>query len=317
VVDLAVLREQGVYRAAVCAEQLLADLTRLGSIDREAENRRRLLKPIFAIGLGAAFLGFPLAFFGAEALFNGEASGVLFCLPMLVGIPTALFAWRVERATARLDLPNYRYELLRKLIPVLQRDMAPDARFGVAVTFRSPVQPRTSVAHPRRANWRIKRFRDGWLDLSGRFLDGTRFRLRLAEDYCDITGRNVNNKERCKPRTKGLRLELRLGVAPRLASALDRTTTMQRRLAVRLPEGVELRTFKIEGSTLVLKAKLVRWVPARMTDQAGPDTPAPAPALPRLSTDGQAEAATAAITALLLSGFQMINACRLTADPPR
>jgi hypothetical protein len=305
-VNLATLRDRLTYRNTATPALVRKDMGQLSQIDKQAEvetakfRKRRNL----AATIGTIF-GF-LAF-------------VTFGLTLLIAVPAIVFAIQTQEKVKyhrRLDLPNYRYQLLNRLLPILERDMRPSGRVAAILQF-DPPDNKTKVVrkipHPRRPGWQIELFEDPWLTLRGRLIDGTRFALTLTQHHQERSGKNVNNKLRIRPRYKGIDLRLELKCLPQRYPNL--ATIKNPEQAVQLPKGVLLKEIRVDSRTLVLKAKLseqahLNFMPALGNFQATPS----AVVSPQLQAEAEKNLEDdlhRTIVLMFMSAYQILNLTRM------
>ena len=105
----------------------------------------------------------------------------------------------------RLNIENYRYELPKKTIAMLNRDRKGDTNLKINIDFRKPTDKAKqikSLPHPYLPQWKMEIFADKWLTVSGEFLDGTKFYLSITEIYRTVSGWRKNSRGKLKHKSK-------------------------------------------------------------------------------------------------------------------
>lgn len=316
------LRRQKAYQNTAPIPVILEDMATIADLDRVAEAESQRLRKVADTwtgwGCGAAGLSF-LCLFAASFL----GSFAVFLL--LLGVGTTIFFLARASQTRQkalyegeLDFPNHRYQLLQRLLPVLKRDMKPKGAIGINLDLSAPDRRQkfiTQMPHPRRRGWKIDFFEDPWLRLKGRFVDGTRFLLTLNQRHQIRSGRNVNGKQRTRPRFKGFDLRLDITCSPQLHPTLAQLPPLQG--AVQLPHSATLKQIKITPKGLCIKVRLPEGpFPAFIPASTRPALTYrdPRQLLPSAIAQSEQDLETALYEtslAMLLSAFQVINLARL------
>jgi len=266
------------YTATASTKQIFQDLEAIAKIDKEVEKNKSKFTAIFFISLIGAFI---LAFLTPTV--PALTFLVFGCLILMaVGI---IFIVRYSR----LDIPNYRYELSRKVLFMLERDRKQDTDVNINLILSSSTDKtkQTSTgSHPYRQGWNIKFFQNEWLNLEGKLLDNNRFQLTLTELYQVASGKNPRGKYKSKTKAKGGEILLKLVFSQRQYGAI-KLLKQDAQEAIRLPEKVIFRSLNITDKAILLK---VKFAPELMNNQA---------------------ALYQAITMMLLSLYQILNLAKL------
>ncbi len=278
-----------VYEQSGAARTLIADLRMIADSDAIAEKNQKKLGQI-ALGLG---IGLFLFFFICILL------PPLFLVFVLLGIALIIVGvlWNREN---KFNIANERYELPKKLIPKMLRDMNPEAPIGLSLNFRPSNHKQKKVdtiPDPNRSKWKIDRFIDPWLQLEGQFLDQTHFQLSVTEFTHEKYGwkrsRSGKSKFKRKTKPKGLEIELQLQFSRNKYGAISvlRESFAE---AIKLPDHARIKRLRVGENKLLLAVKI-----------------------PPLSHDPKAavEAADRIITQMLLSLYHGMNLAKKISQP--
>ncbi|MBW4521584.1 MAG: hypothetical protein KME16_18040 [Scytolyngbya sp. HA4215-MV1] len=239
------------YQSTASAQRLMADLEDIAKIDQFAEQEKARQNKV----LIAAFITLFVSIFLTIVL---PPLGIL----LLIGsIVTTVYAGIRLSQLNRIDLANYRYGLVQKLLGMLSRDLPENANLSLKLILDKPTEKRKklgTVPHPHRQGWKIDQFRDPWLTLRGRLLDGTRFLITATELHQTAhgwkRGSSGKNKYKTKPKTKGSELGLTL-IYPRRKYGAIQVLERDAMGAIHLPNGVRLKQWKMTGKALRLGVK--------------------------------------------------------------
>ena len=114
-----------------------------------------------------------------------------------------------------------------------------------------------------RGRWQCEDFTDAWLDLQGRFADGTHLHLSMVEHLQkrSRTQRNARGKTKTKRKQKGKALmQVSLRVKPERYPGLADLDASARG-AARLPPGIKLSRIRVAQDRVMLRALLAHdWV---------------------------------------------------------
>ncbi|MGE0494873.1 MAG: hypothetical protein AB7S38_37025 [Vulcanimicrobiota bacterium] len=195
-------------------------LTRLGEAaisDKAAESRMWYSGAVAGISCISLFFLWPLGLAAALALSSGKVNFKVFLGLMAVVGPVLLifFGVRYYLKASEEDLDDARFEMLRALIEHLRHDLPTTKELEVTVDFRRPDQAPFLVS----GEMALGTFRQTWLVLQGRFLDGTAFKVQVEQLV----------KKKTKPKRRGNSVKLKvcerltfdLKASPRVYPALD------------------------------------------------------------------------------------------------
>ncbi len=243
-----VKRNRWIYETTALAPRIQLDCKEIAQYDQQMTKRRRIANTTLIISGVAIFA----SIFLASVL--GAIPFLIALIPLLVGIVLRII-WR------SVDIPDMRYQVVEQLVDTLSRDMAPDTPFHLKLDFTPSNKKHKqidTVPYPARSGWKMDRFRDNWLVLTGQFLDGTHFTLSLTElmvsRYGWKRGRSGKSKFKRKNKSKGVELELDLQM-PRKRYGAVQVLQQDIQSAIQLPENVRLKRIKVDENSLVLGIK--------------------------------------------------------------
>ncbi|MBF2034599.1 MAG: hypothetical protein IGR92_03760 [Leptolyngbyaceae cyanobacterium T60_A2020_046] len=319
------LRRSQVYQAEVPLSDMARDLRAIAAIDQQAEaaiaHYQQKITRSGQIGCVAVLI----AFVGSIVLGSVAAALVPLLLVPFGGVAAFFFyqAWKNGKQMAyegRLDFANFRYGLVERLVPLLERDMRHSERVRIHLQLGPPDAREKFVGempHPRRRGWKIDHFCDRWLTLAGKLLDQTRFELHIHQRHEIRSGRNVNGKLRIRPRFKGFDLRLDITCPPEVRSHIAALPNLQG--AVRLPRYVWLKAIAPTRRGLRLKVR----VPGEIFPGYVPKSVQPVQAYanplavsPQVLADASTEIETFlydTTVSMLLSAYQVVNLARVRA----
>ncbi|MEO2010174.1 MAG: hypothetical protein ABGX22_15980 [Pirellulaceae bacterium] len=252
------------YKTSNSAESVLSDMVGLRKIDDEAERKSRLWSLVGILGIVVIVIGVICAF--AELLVAGVTVGV-------IGVVIVIAGFSLKAIHRRLDIDDRRYEVVSGLLSLLSKDMAADAQVSVALDFR----PHNHAAKLQRSGkvgyWNAKFFVDRWLELGGRFIDGTKYTVTIIEKQQDRhrTKRSASGKIKHKYKTKNsseaiVSLKIKQKRYPQAQDLYGKVGE-----TIQLPAWVQLKSVKTEGDLLTLRTTTTTTWDARGPDEKNAD----------------------------------------------
>ncbi len=246
-IDSAALQRNLAYVAIDTIPRLQADLEELADLDRTAEVARQKFQKRLTISLLVSVVSFIASFpsFGAALIL------------LIPAVAIAIHSGYQLRSYRRLDFPNHRYRLLQRLVELLARDMTARSSLEVQLDLSPPdekVKRTGETPYPGRPRWKITHYRDPWLIVQGRWVDGTRFHLTLTQEHQVRSGRNPKGKQKVKPRFKGIDLTLVLTCPDSMHQVLP--TLKNPSTALRLPPQARAKALRVTDRGMVVKAHL-------------------------------------------------------------
>jgi hypothetical protein len=313
------LHIEGVYQSNKPAAGLAADLQTIAALDKESETQIQKYDKIS--GTGCVFSG--LFFIGAMvslvvAVDGGGSIGWVFYL-LVVAFISCLGLSRWAKAHKEKhekdEFPDYRYLICGNLAKLLSADMAGNSPLEVTLNLREKPDPPARIKEGKtgKATWNSVTTTDCFLNMSGRFLDGTKFDFSLAETvdaygehfpYRAMSGKTKTKlKARKSIRWLGtLRLrfkEKRYAHSPGEAAQIEQL--------IQLPEGAKLKKLDVKDLELSLAAVTS---PTKMRHKVkmSTDIPAAWDAMPLASETSDTVSGFSA--QLFLNLYQILNSSK-------
>jgi len=184
------LETAGTYQAEAPLRSILEDIDEIGNFLVEIQNQRRKLRRYG----GIAMISGVLLAIAASILHINALTGLTF-LAFATGVGLYIYSFVYGRA---MHTHHSRYDLLKKLIEVVQRDADPRARFSVKLALKP--QPTLLKHEPwaDRKNGKQEFYEEDYLSIEGELLDGT----VLSENLTELTRKRSFTNPRGKSKTK-------------------------------------------------------------------------------------------------------------------
>ncbi|MGA2496924.1 MAG: hypothetical protein ABSH20_04245 [Tepidisphaeraceae bacterium] len=241
--------EQGhIHDRQATAGDILADFPRLREIAARRAATRSKWKTLMIVCIAVVI---PLIFVAAV-------------VPPLFPLPLAAVAGAIVFGILFFRIPRYdlrQFDAAEQIIKLVSVDAAADAPLHLHLDMRPHEMPEKLTGEGKAAAWDVKYYVSPWFTLAGRFLDGSRFDLRLITRFQARKKwkRSRSGKSKLKRKTKeslrtyvGLRIKaekyvhvekLAQGAAP----------------AVKLPPEVRLHHLGIAAESLDLTVDANGW----------------------------------------------------------
>jgi hypothetical protein len=153
------------YARTGIAADLQSDLEQIAALDKMAESKQK------------TFLVLALIFFAGSAVLalsaQGLAAGVVAVIALML-LGYCLY-W------GKLNVPNERHELPRRVVALLSRDCETTSPIAIKIDLSNTISNNNRV--PRQVGQKMDRayYRNQWLHITGRMTDGTKYSIRLTE----------------------------------------------------------------------------------------------------------------------------------------
>lgn len=251
-IHLETFRKHLTYENIATVSAILTDLNEIESIKENAviKQKRFTSMMIWFILIGIVFLLLAVAINPFVI-----AVGVGFFI-------AAIYAGTMRNQSQRLNIPKQRYEILKQVLPMLERDMEKNAEVNVRLVLSPSTQKQKvskTVPHPRYSNFKIDYYKDEWLKVQGIFLDKTRFLLTATELNQTQYGwkRSSSGKSKYKSKTKSQGLDIGLTLSyPRKQYGAVKVLQNHVREAVQIPELATVKRIKLTDKDVELIVNL-------------------------------------------------------------
>ena len=251
------------YQADTSVRQIFKDLKELAEIKQLAEQKVAYFSKL----AGWSWLGIVLiiiiglfsiiglfGFFGGWTSLIGLGFLILAVLLLPVLIFVAIFCSVKWNYYHKLKLRDDRYELSKKIVSMVNRDLTPNRNVKIMIHFTHGGEKGKKIqtlSHPRNRGW-INIFEDQWLILEGNFLDSTNFFLTVTELNRTTYKRKAGGKlKNTKNKPKGTEINLKLSF-PRKKYGSIHVIQNAAPEAVKLPEEVNLKRMKVTPKAIDL-----------------------------------------------------------------
>lgn len=247
--DIQTLRTQSTYQATALANTLSSEIQTLSAIDQQVEKALKRANTLLIVGIVLTFI----------SIFLMAIAVGFITLP--IGLGLAIWGGISGHRLRKINIPNYRYELLGQVLAMLNRDLKPDQPLTLQLGLtpvEQPTKKQETLPHRYRQGWKIDRYEDPWLSLAGELDDGTEFTLTATEHhqshYGWKRGRSGKMKYKRKAKPKGQEIILALSVSRRKYGAI---TVLQNDLggAIKLPAFAQLKGISLRDNKLTLRLK--------------------------------------------------------------
>ncbi len=260
--DVQALRDWESYKNSLPLKALNKELREISTLQRHVG---KLVKTWSGRAGWTWFLFWTLVIGGVIALFNQliPLVGIMLAAATPLLIVGILFS-RKKKFYNSLNFKDAerntfaRYNVLKALLDGLERDNTKQKSLSLLLDFGKPEKPRKLLwekEHPRHPERKVKRYQDPFLELKGRLVDGSVYRLRLRENFETIEWRNENNNSRRREKHKGYDIRLKLTPNPRCYS--PRAELVGNAIpAVKLPPACYLKSMLWKNNQLIIRVKL-------------------------------------------------------------
>lgn len=245
------LRSSLRFESLNTARALRFELERLKELDKTAEDQKSFWI-ICCVATGLLAVGLTMV---SIALFRH--AGMLLVIPAFLTAATFIFSIVKYLGIARLDVEDRRYLIAQAIIHNLSVDMGEDDLIGLEIdfnTYEKGGELKGTEGGGFMSSEKAMSYALPWLQMKGRFLDGTRFRLGATQ--C------VKRKERSKRKYTKVKeafsekLTITLAVKPKLQPHLAQAAAMLK--ARGRMNGLTFRQVSTDGNVLTVQAMTPR-----------------------------------------------------------
>ena len=264
-IELRQLRQKLIYEDTAGFDSITTDLDDIAALSQLAEIKQKKFgnqaKYYFVC---AAVLGLVTFSISSVTIASGFLNIAVFLL--YVGLVSLIIAgiyalFRMFKFQ-RLNLINYRHNLIRQVMQMLGRDLEDTHSIYLKLSFQKGEKKEyktNTLAHPYKSGWKIDIFENQWLNIKGRFLDKTRFVLTITElskrQYGWKRSSSGKNKYKSKVKSGGLEVNLYLTYSQRRYGAV-KLLQNDVRDAINIPLFSKLRGLKVTDRNMNLTVRI-------------------------------------------------------------
>lgn len=250
-IELNKFRKNPTYELTAPIQSIVVDLQEIAEIDKLAEIKQKESGKkalYYFLGLVASVV----------VIFIIPIFAVVLILLAIVFIRELLTWFKFSK----LNISNYRYEVTKEILQMLDRDIEKTADVELQLSFQ-PIDQKeyktTTTPHPYKSGWKIDNHEHEWLKIQGQFLDKTRFQLTAnglsKRQYGWKRGSSGKSKHKSKTKSRGLDISLILNYSQRRYGAV-KTLENEISNAVKLPETSYIRGVKVTDKEMRLVVRV-------------------------------------------------------------
>ena len=232
--------------------EIFQDLDKIAQLDKWAEKKESQWQIILILSIiGIISSTFLIAFIPPLGI-------ILLPVSIIMVIIGGIQVYKYNR----LNIQNYRYEVTKKILTMVNRDRQGGSDINLQINFSASTAKEkciSTIDHPLRSGWKIQIFKDEWLTLTSIFLDGSNFNLTATNTYQIVSGwkraSSGKNKHKSKTKSKGTTINLTLDYPVNKYGAL-KILKNEAETAIKLPAGVLRKRLQITDKHIKLTAKM-------------------------------------------------------------
>jgi hypothetical protein len=278
------------YEGEFTVKELYDDIESIAQLDDRAE----ILKSRWEKTFGVACTGLFGSFFILAII--GDVGYVLTAISVALGVLSGVKSF----TTGKFDTEDRRYEFVKGTIKLIAGDLEETTPLSLRMNLDKPNRRDTEDGKGEANGWKVKYYRDPWLDLQGRFADGTKFQLLALEKYQYRTrwARSSSGKTKRKTKSKTatefmVNLRPKSRRYPQLENLADKAQG-----AVKLPRGMIMKNIALSENRASLRTNVKeQWHGTHASSDAMP---------------GNLDASHG-VAAMFLSLYQILNLAKETA----
>ena len=257
------IRSWRVYRAHAPCSRILQDLRRVSPLNARWEWRKRWLWRAHWVVVFTAWALVPVFLLVRSSREDASILPLLSLFLLLFVSPALLALWYYHPGP---ELDRRRHELVQRVLTLLQADIAPDQPVRLRLDLRPEnLRQKFRGVGQTPSGWSVRHFLDPWLDLRGRFVDGTHFRVGMKERVeRRMHQRRVDKPRKVRIKEKHRRVSdafvrVRLYLKPERYPHLARLGEKAKK-AIVLPAGARLHALHVQQDLLDLSVHVeLRW----------------------------------------------------------
>ena len=241
------------YRACSSPARILADVEFLEQFDALQAGRSASWKKMSIFGLLGALAGVILVVVGISVAPVLSAVGVV---GVVVGLGFAIFGGIQTSSSGKLDLEDRRYGLLGGVAKLLSADMSDTSSFTVNLDFRNHTHADKLQRKGKVGRWNVEFYVDRWLELQGRFVDGTKFSVAMVEKHQKRHRKKRSRSGKIKHKSKTKHATEAIVSLKIKGKRYPQVTGQAKRIKqyIQLPPSTALKSVSVEGDQLTMRS---------------------------------------------------------------
>jgi hypothetical protein len=151
----------------------------------------------------------------------------------------------------------------KKILEMLARDSNREQNFRINLNFTKPTarsKKHSTSNHPYRPGWKLEVYHDLWLNISGTFLDNTKFQLTILDINQVSSGwkRSRSGKRKYKTKTKfnNFEVAITLKYPFKKYGAVKAIKLADAQAAIKLPNWATCKKINISDRAIFLRVKV-------------------------------------------------------------
>ncbi|AFY30986.1 hypothetical protein [Calothrix sp. PCC 7507] len=264
-IELKQFRKNLIYEVKAPVSNVIAELQEISSLDKLAEIQQKKYGKQALYCFLAAVASIVLIFITSFLITDNGLLGLVGLLLLLasIGLIIAGIYALVKRAKfGRLNISNYRYEIAKKVLQMLARDMDKSNEVELRLSFKkigNKEHKTETIPHPQKSGWKIDKHQHAWLEVKGQFLDKTRFAIAATgiskTQYGWKRGRSGKHKYKTKTKSLGLDVILNLTYPQRRYGAVK---ILQPEIgnAVKLPKLSYMKGLEVGEKSMYMNVRM-------------------------------------------------------------
>jgi hypothetical protein len=221
------------------------DLSTISNLDNEAEIQKKKWTKLLIVSVVALLLSW---FLGPTlGVAQYALLGASFFLLVTSGVK--LFT------EGKMDTEDRRYELVQEMLKLISSDIDDGTPLKLHMNLNKPNRKENADGEASVYGWKVKYYRDPWLEVRGRFLDGTKFQVMALEKYQHRSKwkTSASGKKKHKTKTKTatefiINLRFKSTRYPNMEALTEKA-----RGAVKLPSGLLIKSVELSAGQASLR----------------------------------------------------------------
>lgn len=247
------------YQRTAPMSEIKTELLSLRAFDRHQESRQqfhraRLIVFIFLVLVVGLVLFWSTTLQGIPffAMIGVCVAGLVASTILAIQHGTSLYKH------SRLNLDDKRYEVVIRLLRLIELDARPEETLQVRIDFGKHDRRELLSREGTAGHWQVKYYVDPWLQMAGRFRDGTKFAIGFSEkiQHRSRWKRSRSGKQKYKSKSKSGE-QLNLVLRPKSTRYQNLSSLINEfEKSLRLPPYVTIKSFQPGADNISLKVEI-------------------------------------------------------------